>query len=152
TLSPCHLPMPGPKIVSIMNYPPEPRFRRMCYVFLDSVIAHGGGSITLLYDDQPPVIAPEHNRAADIELVKGRTYDVGYPHFNLRFKLPNLARLTDPFLYLDADMVVLSDLSYLWERRTAKPWVGINHQFIPSVPRTHRPPFLNSGLQLVSNP
>jgi len=140
------------KIVSIMNYPREPRLLRMCYVFLDSVIAHGGRNITLLYEDLPPVIAPEHQRAADIELVQGRAYDVGYPHFNLRFKLPNLARLTFPFLYLDADMVVLSDLNYLWERRTAKPWIGVNHQYIPSLPRTHRPPFLNSGLQLVSDP
>jgi len=144
--------MPGPKIVSIMNYPPDPRFRQMCYAFLDSVIAHGGRSITLLYADQPPAIAPEHRRTADIELVKGRTYDVGYPHFNLQFKLPNLADLEYPFLYLDADMVVLSDLSYLWERRTAKPWIGVNHQYIPSLPRTQRPPFLNSGLQLVSDP
>ena len=54
------------KVVSIMNYPPEPRYRRMGYAFLDSVIAHGAESITLLYDDYLPVIAPEHRRAADI--------------------------------------------------------------------------------------
>jgi hypothetical protein len=70
----------------------------------------------------------------------------------LRFKLPQLARLSYPFLYLDADIVVLSDLRYLWERRKAKPWIGIDHQVIPFVRRTHRPPFLNSGLQLVSDP
>jgi hypothetical protein len=140
------------KVVSIMDYPREPRFLRMCYVFLDSVIAHGAESVTLIYEEQRPVIAPEHRRAADIELVKGRSHDVGHPHFNLRFKLPNLASIGYPFLYLDADMVVLSDLSYLWERRHAKPWVGVNHQVVPSDARTHRPPFLNSGLQLVSDP
>ncbi|HZY88310.1 MAG TPA: hypothetical protein VFE78_25965, partial [Gemmataceae bacterium] len=140
------------KVVSIMDYPREPRFLRMCYVFLDSVIAHGAKSVTLIYDEQRPVIAPELRRAADIELVKGRSHDVGHPHFNLRFKLPNLAGLPFPFLYLDADMVVLSDLNYLWERRHAKPWVGVNHQVVPSDARTHRPPFLNSGLQLVSDP
>jgi hypothetical protein len=70
----------------------------------------------------------------------------------LRFKLPNLAGLRFPFLYLDADMVVLGDLNYLWQRREAKPWIGINHQWIPFAPRTHRAPFLNSGLQLVSDP
>jgi hypothetical protein len=47
---------------------------------------------------------------------------------------------------------VLGDLNDLWQRRHAKPWIGIDHQYIPSVPRTHRPPFLNSGLQLVSDP
>jgi hypothetical protein len=139
-------------VVSIMNYPREPKLLRMCYVFLDSVIASGVESVTLLYDEHEPVIAPEHRRAADIELVKGRSYDVGHPHFNLRFKLPNLANLPFPYLYLDADMVVLSDLNYLWQRRQAKPWVGIDHQVIPFDARTHRPPFLNSGLQLVADP
>jgi lipopolysaccharide biosynthesis glycosyltransferase len=124
----------------------------MAYAFLDSVIAHGGKRITLLYEDDPPVVAPEHHRAAAIDVVKGKRFDVGHPHFNLRFKLPNLASLTFPFLYLDADMYVLSDLDYLWERRHAKPWIAVNHQWIPSHPRTHRPPFLNSGLQLVSDP
>ena len=57
-----------------------------------------------------------------------------------------------PFLYLDADMLVLADLNYLWQRRHAKPWVGVDHQWVPSDPRTHRSPFLNSGLQLVSDP
>jgi hypothetical protein len=140
------------KVVSIMNYPRERRFLRMCYAFLDSVLAHGAQSVTLLYDEHKPVIAPEHRRAADIELLKGRSYDVGHPHFNLRYKLPNLASLKFPYLYLDADMVVLSDLSYLWERRGSKPWIGIDHQFISFDARTHRPPFLNSGLQLVSDP
>jgi hypothetical protein len=140
------------KVVSIIDYPPEPRFLRMGYVFLDSVIAHGARSITLLYEEHEPVIAAEHRRAADIELVRGRSHDVGHPHFNLRFKLTNLARLRFPFLYLDCDMVVLGDLNYLWQRRHARPWIGIDHQVVPFDARTHRPPFLNSGLQLVSDP
>jgi lipopolysaccharide biosynthesis glycosyltransferase len=140
------------KIVSIMNYPREPKYLRMCYIFLDSVIAHGAKSITVLYEELKPVIAPEHRRAADIELVKGKSHDLGHPHFNLRFKLPNLANLKFPYLFLDADMVVLSDLHYLWTRRKSKPWIGIDHQVIPFDVRTQRSPFLNSGLQLVSDP
>jgi lipopolysaccharide biosynthesis glycosyltransferase len=140
------------KIVTIMNYPQDPKLLRMCYVFLDSIIRHGAKSITILYEDQEPFIAPEHHQAIDIEVVRGRSQDVGHPHFNLRFKLPNLASLNYPFLYLDADMVVLDDLNYLWSRRKAKPWIGIDHQVVPSDARTHRSPFLNSGLQLVSDP
>ena len=140
------------KVVTIMNYPPDSRFRRMCHAFLDSVIAHGARSITILYEDEPPQLADEHARAADIELIQRRSTDVGHPHFNLRFKLANLAALDFPFLYLDADTFVLGDLNELWSRRHAKPWIGIDHQWIPSDPRTHRPPFLNSGVQLVSDP
>jgi len=124
----------------------------MCYAFLDSAIAHGAESITVLYEDRQPVIAPEHRRAVDIEVVRCRSHDIGHPHFNLRFKLANLAALDFPFLYLDADTVVLRDLNYLWSRRHAKPWIGIDHQRVPSDPRTHRTPFLNSGVQLVSEP
>jgi hypothetical protein len=124
----------------------------MCYAFLDSVIAHGAKSITLLFEDNKPVVAPEHRRAADVEIVKGRSHDVGHPHFNLRFKLPNLASLKFPFLFLDADMVVLRDLNYLWQRRQVKPWIGIDHQVVPFDVRTQRSPFLNSGLQIVSDP
>jgi hypothetical protein len=140
------------KVVSIMNYPPDPRYRWMGHAFLDTVIAHGAKSVTILYEDQKPEVAPEHRRSADVEVVRAKSFDVGHPHFNLRFKLPNLAALDFPFLYLDADTVVLDDLHYLWDRRHAKPWVGINHQWVPSDPRTHRPPFLNSGVQLVSDP
>ncbi|MFO0811076.1 MAG: hypothetical protein U0746_20795 [Gemmataceae bacterium] len=140
------------KVVSIFNYPPDDRYRRMCYAFLDSVIARGAGSVTLLYEDFEPVIAKEHRRTCDIDVRRGQSIDVGHPHFNLRFKLPNLARLRFPFLYLDADTFVLGDLNELWRRRSAKPWIGIDHQVIPSDPRTHRAPFLNSGVQLVSDP
>ena len=140
------------KVVTIMNYPPDPRVRRMCHAFLDSVIANGAASITILHEDQPPVVAPEHRRAADIEIVRCQSHDIGHPHFNLRFKLANLAALDFSFLYLDADTVVLGDLNDLWSRRHAKPWVGIDHQIIPADPRTHRAPFLNSGVQLVSDP
>jgi hypothetical protein len=140
------------KVVTIMNYPPDPQYRRMCHAFLDSVIANGAASVTILYEDQPPAVAPEHRRVADVEVVRCRSHDVGHPHFNLRFKLANLAALDFPFLYLDADTVVLGDLKKLWALRHAKPWIGINHQWVPSDPRTHRAPFLNSGVQLVSEP
>ncbi len=140
------------KVVSIMNYPPDPRTRRMCYAFLDSVVAAGAKSITLLYEDHPPAVAPEHRRAVDIEVVRGRSADVGHPHFNLRFKLPNLAGLDYPFLYLDADTYVVGDLRAVWAVRGDKPWVGVDHQWVPSDPRTHRDPFLNSGVQLVGDP
>ena len=140
------------KLVTIMNYPPDPRTRRMCHVFLGTAIANGAKSITILYEDHAPQIAPEHRRAADIDVVKAKSHDVGHSHFNLRFKLPNLAALDVPFLYLDADMAVLSDLNFLWQRRHDQPWVGVDHQWVPADVRTHRPPFLNSGLQLVGDP
>ncbi len=140
------------KVVTIMNYPPDLRYRRMCHAFLDTVIANGGESVTILFEDHPPAVSAEHRRLADIEVRQCRSFDVGHSHFNLRFKLPNLASLDHPFLFLDADTVTLSDLRPLWARRHDKPWVGVNHQWVPADPRTHRSPFLNSGVQLVGDP
>lgn len=140
------------KLVTIMNYPPEPRSARMCRLFLDSAIAAGAACITILYEDHPPAITERQRNAVDLELRRCRSHDVGHPHFNLRFKLANLAALDFPFLYLDADTYVLGDLNELWKRRRDKPWVGIDHQWVPGDPRTHRAPFLNSGVQLVGDP
>jgi hypothetical protein len=140
------------KVVTIMNYPPDPRYRRMCYAFLDTVIANGAESVTILYEDHPPAVSAEHRQRVDIDVRQGRSFDVGHPHFNLRFKLPNLASLDFPFLFLDADTVTLSDLRPLWARRHDQPWIGVNHQWVPADPRTHRSPFLNSGVQLVGDP
>jgi hypothetical protein len=143
---------PGIKLVTIMNYPAEPRYRQMCYAFLDSAIRHNAKSVTILYEDRRPEIAAEHRRSADIEIRQAHSIDVGHPHFNLRFKLPNLAQLPFPFLFIDADSAIFGDLHYLWQRRHDKPWIGIDHQFVPGDARTHRSPFLNSGVQLVSDP
>jgi hypothetical protein len=139
-------------VVTIMNFTPEENLRRMCHAFLDSVVTNGASRVTVIYENHKPSIAPEHRRRAEIEVVQGKSVDVGHPHFNLRFKLPNLAAQTEPFLFLDADTYVLGDLRELWAKRHAKPWIGIDHQRIPSDPRTHREPFLNSGVQLVSDP
>lgn len=140
------------KVVTIMNYPPDQRYRRMCDAFFDSVIRGGASSITILYEDQPPSVDSRHRGAADVEIRRCPSLDLGHPHFNLRFKLANLAALDYPFLYLDADTFVIGDLTELWNHRHARPWIGINHQWISSDPRTHRQPFLNSGVQLVSDP
>lgn len=140
------------RVVTIMNYPPDPRVRRMCYAFLDTAITNGAAAVTILYEDHEPAVAPEHRRAADIEVRRCRSVDIGHPHFNLRFKLANLAALDFPFLYLDADTAVLSPLREIWDRRHDQPWIGIDHQWVPSDPRTHRSPFLNSGVQLVGDP
>ena len=140
------------KLVTIMNYPPDARHGRMCQLFLDSAIAGGAEDITILYENHRPSVTSEQRRRANIVIRQCPSHDVGHPHFNLRFKLANLAKLDHPFLFLDADTYVLGDLNELWSRRLAKPWIGIDHQWVLGDARTHRSPFLNSGVQLVSEP
>jgi hypothetical protein len=64
------------KVVSIMDYPAEPRLMQMCRMFLDSVIHHGGQSITLLYEDHYPAVADEFRPTADIEVVQKKSHDI----------------------------------------------------------------------------
>ncbi len=139
-------------VVSIMNYQPEARVQRMCRIFLDQLLQHGAERVTILYEDAPPILSMSQRQRGVIELRQGHSVDVGHPHFNLRFKLANLAALKEPFIFLDADTAVLGDLRPLWALRHAKPWIGVNHQWVPSDARTHRSPFLNSGVQLVGDP
>ena len=141
------------KVVTIMNYPPDPRFRRMCHAFLDSVIAHGAASVTILYEDEPPVVAAEHARAADIEIVQRRSVDVGHPHFNLRFKLaePRGARLSRSSTSMPIrSCSATSTISGAGD--TTSRGSGSITSGSPPIRGPTATPFLNSGVQLVSDP
>lgn len=139
-------------IVTIMNYAPSQHYKLMCHIWLDRVIRHGAKQITIFYENHKPNAARFKDRAdIKVEQRRGRK-GLGCDHFNIRFKLPVLASLDFPFIFLDSDMYVIHDLDKLWEIKDDKPWIGINHQRIPSLPDTHRKPFLNSGLQIVSDP
>jgi hypothetical protein len=126
----------------------------MCYIWLDRVIRHGAKEIIIFYEDFKPKIV-HHFKSRDVTIqLEHRTSEkgLGSNHFNIRFKLPTLASLDFPFIFLDSDMYVIHDLDELWELKDDKPWIGVDHQRIPSLPDTHRKPFLNSGLQIVSDP
>ena len=138
-----------------MNYPDNPNYNLMCYVCLHRMIVHGATDILVLYEDSFPKIAQRFAKLPNVnlEIRKGITYKgPGSDHFNIRFKLPNLASLDFEYIFIDSDMYVIADLDQLWKLRHDKPWIGINHQRIPQWPDTHRKPFLNSGLQIVSDP
>lgn len=76
---------------------------------------------------------------------------------NLKNKLYNLCNLDFEFIYLDCDMYVASDLSFLWDRRKDKPFISTIHQknikgvvYESHVEEDNN--FMNSGLQIVSDP
>jgi hypothetical protein len=76
---------------------------------------------------------------------------------NIKNKLYSICNLDFEFIYLDCDMYVASDLSYLWERRKDKPFISTIHQknIKGVVCEDHTGKdvnFMNSGLQIVSDP
>lgn len=139
-----------------MDYPPgDVNAALMCRIWFERVILHGGDNILVLYNSDFPAVANEYKQSrSHVEIEKKPRLDnvCGHSNFMLTFKLVALAGLDFPFLYLDADMYVIHDLAPLWKLKSEKPWIGINHQRLRQCPDTRRRPFLNGGLQLVSDP
>jgi len=72
-------------------------------------------------------------------------------HHNVAFKMWNLTQWKNPFIFLDLDAILFQDLSHLVKYSLDKPFIGINHQYIPG--HTHgNEPFINGGVQIVSDP
>lgn len=147
-------------LVTVMNYDfADVRPLRMCKMWMDSVQrCNPEAEITVLVVRPLPAgLARYFARFGNVRVVAGR-YDPGarvlrnpLAMHNVFFKLYQLGRLREPFLYLDADIAVLDSLAPLWARRHAKPWIGIDHpRNIPG--NTGAAPFLNSGVQLVGDP
>jgi hypothetical protein len=140
-----------------MNYDPvKTQYIKMCKIWTDRVIRHGGDNILILYKDHMPKFIDGFKSRANITYQKGiidRQMGGRHAgHHNAIFKLPNLSSLNTEFIFIDCDMYVIKDLNILWNIRKDKPWIGVNHQWLPGHPDTHRKPFLNSGLQIVSDP
>ncbi len=147
-------------IVTVMNYDfADVRPLLMCKMWMDSVQrCHPEASITVLVvRSLPEGLGRYFARFGNVRVAQG-SYDPGarvlrnrHAMHNLFFKLFQLCSLDEPFIYLDADIVVLDRLDHLWDRRQAKPWIGIDHQ--ANIPGCTGPvPFLNSGVQIVGDP
>ena len=71
---------------------------------------------------------------------------------NIKNKLYNLCHLDFEFIYLDCDMYINEDLSFLWDKRKDRPFIATIHQKNINGHTTDNNAFLNSGLQIVSDP
>ena len=147
-------------IVTVMNYADSDlRSLLMCRIWMEAVQRCApGASITVLCTQPLPAqLRGPFERFGNVRVVTGG-YDpaVRVPRgplamHNIFFKLYQLSLIREPFLYLDADIVVLESLDPLWQCRHDKPWIGVDHQRNISG-HTDSTPFLNSGEQLVGDP
>ena len=71
---------------------------------------------------------------------------------NITFKLWNIYKNPNPFIFIDIDAFVLKDLNEIWKHKDDKPFIGINHQSIPRHTANEPEPFLNSGVLIISDP
>ena len=82
-----------------------------------------------------------------MEKIKSRVLN----HHNVRFKLYNLTKWQNPFIFLDVDAIIFGPISVLVEAAKSKPFIAINHQQIPKH-TLGMPEYLNGGVQIVSQP
>jgi hypothetical protein len=147
-------------VVTVMNYDSaDVRSLLMCKMWMDAVqCCDPGAEITVLVGRPlPDGLGRYFARFGNVRVVRGQ-YDPQaqvlrsrHATHNIFFKLFQLCALRNPFIYLDADIVVLESLEHLWSRRHDQPWIGIDHQAnIPGNTGAFR--FLNSGVQIVGNP
>jgi hypothetical protein len=93
-----------------------------------------------------------------VETIKMKRYSVDVPPNmkNITNKLYNLCNLDFEFIFLDCDMYVAADLSFLWDRRGDKPFISTVHQknirgMLHNNHVLNNNNFMNSGLQIVSD-
>lgn len=92
-----------------------------------------------------------------IVVIKGRYYpdpvnvNSKWNH-NVYFKFYNICLLDKPFIYVDADAFITTNLTEAIESSKDKPFICVDHQTIPG--HTDRIPFkfLNGGFMIVSDP
>jgi hypothetical protein len=137
-----------------MDFPDDEKYNLMCMIWMKRVQRHAPGARVrvLTVGGLPFSVQQYFERYSNVSVEKALRQNIGeFDHFNLSVKLFNLSRIQEPFIFLDADMFVLSDLGYLWNRRDDKPFIGV---YDPLFSGQGRSPLrnLNSGLQIVSDP
>ena len=146
------------KLITIFNYPDEENYNLLCKLWLQQAKNHAGDlDIEVWYHKNKPNLD-----IGDVKLVQKDTFGLSHSipsnliddksRHNVGFKLYNLCRETEPFIFIDADAIVFHDLDRLVHHSQTKPMIMVDHQRIPS--HTDHIPFkfLNSGVQVCSDP
>jgi hypothetical protein len=142
------------RLVTLMDFPDDEKYNLLCMIWLKYARKNAPASpITILTSRGiSRAIQKYLEQSENVEVRQAQVKPLQhFDHYNLAVKLYNLANLDFPFLFLDADAILLSAPSYLWDRRHYKPWIGVDDQTSQlrlCAPFSH----LNSGMQLVSDP
>ena len=141
-------------VVTIMNYPDVDNYNKMCKIFIDRVKLYNPEcNLFIIHkNDLPSAVSAcikTHTNVKTLRLEQDT--ECWYDHHNVNFKLYNLTRVDQPFIFIDADIFCFSALDHLWSLKDEQPFIGVNHQYIPGHTTTDFK-FLNSGVQVVGDP
>lgn len=71
---------------------------------------------------------------------------------NVGFKLYNLCLEKEPYIFIDADAIIMTDLTDVVKYSKDKPFISVNHQTIPRHTDKFKFKFMNTGFFVVSDP
>lgn len=138
-----------------MNYPDDVNYNKMCRIFV-KLIKHYNPvcNLFILHENKLPEDVAEYiNTFTNVKCIYAKSDNQSWSdHHNIKYKLFNLTKIKEPFIFLDSDIFCLSSLDHLWDKRNDKPFIGINHQHIPGHTDAVNFKFLNSGVQIVGDP
>jgi hypothetical protein len=140
-------------VVTIMNYPDNPEYNKMCCIFIKMLFRYNDCSLIILCENGVSETIKQYASKYNVKIVECKNCDTPFiDTHNIKFKLWNLSRIIQPFIFLDADIFCLHSLQPLWKLKETKPFIGVNHQKIPNHTAHLTYDFLNSGVQIVGNP
>lgn len=154
------------KIITICNYPDNKNTNILCHWWLNQVLTNSELEVEIWYEksiNNPLLENIKTNRVRYIQksridpkpLLISCNLDNKANH-NIGFKLYNLCQEKDPFIFIDMDAIILKNIKTLLEASREQPVIMVNHQEIEGhtkhLPEPIKHNFLNSGLQIVSDP
>lgn len=71
---------------------------------------------------------------------------------NVGFKLYNICKEIEPYIFIDADAIPITDFKDVIQASKDKPFIGVNHQTIEGHTKHFNYKFINTGFLIVSNP
>lgn len=85
---------------------------------------------------------------------KQSSLDLKHPKWihNVGYKLYNLSLQTKPYIFVDADTIILSGMNDCIKAGQDKPFIGVDHQTIPKHTSKFSFKFINTGFLIVSEP
>lgn len=72
-------------------------------------------------------------------------------HHNVGFKLYNLCLENEPFVFVDADAIIMTDMNDVIKASKDKEFISVDHQTIPKHTDKFNFQFMNTGFFIVSN-
>ena len=149
------------KIITIFNFPDEENNNRLCNWWCEQTDKYREGlpvevwtkdfNSCLRYE-LPQNFQLLEKKEVDAAAVLLPNAVTSKAQHNIGFKLYNLTQETEPFIFIDADAILLDSVGPLIEASRDQPFIAVNHQKIEGHTAHIPVDFLNSGLQVWSDP